>query len=71
MSNLDDSLLSHLRTARNYRAIMLRCTRVENHNGASGDDWRFSVEEVFDDRQQKHFNNIEALVEFLKSQFEE
>jgi hypothetical protein len=45
--------------------------RVEDHDGASGNDWRFSVEDFYDDRQQKHFHTIEALVDFLKSQFEE
>jgi hypothetical protein len=51
--------------SRKYRAFLLRCWS-ESEVKAGHTIWRFSLEPVGSDRRLG-FNNLEALIEFLKN----
>ncbi|HBY92381.1 MAG TPA: hypothetical protein DEP84_00215 [Chloroflexi bacterium] len=50
------------------RAYLLRCWR-EGHSAEEGEAaWRFSLEEVGEERRRRGFMTLEALLAFLRSE---
>lgn len=52
-----------------YRAYLLRCWQEGDVGIDQEPLWRFSVEDVFGERRQQGFGNLEALVSFLRAEF--
>jgi P pilus assembly chaperone PapD len=53
-----------------YRAYLLRCWREGEAASDREPLWRFSVEEILPERRRKGFNNLEALIAFLRAELE-
>jgi hypothetical protein len=53
---------------RPYRAYLLRCWREEEAAPGKEPPWRFSVEEILHERRRKGFNNLGALIAFLRAE---
>lgn len=51
-----------------YRAYLLRCWREEEATPGNESFWRFSVEEILHERRRKGFNNLGALIAFLRTE---
>jgi len=57
------------RQERPLRAYLLRCWGERRAMMAQGRVWRFSLEEVFGERQRRGFRNLRALVAFIRAEF--
>jgi hypothetical protein len=53
-----------------YHAYLVRCWREENGTLNEARGWRFSVEQIFDERWRRGFANLDALVSFLQAELE-
>ncbi len=50
------------------RAYLLRCWQERDAAPGKEPRWRFSLEEVLHERRRKGFDNLEALVAFLRAE---
>jgi hypothetical protein len=51
-----------------YRAYLLRCWWEGEAAPGQEPPWRFSVEEILDERRRKGFSSLRALIAFLRTE---
>ena len=51
-----------------YRAYLLRCWREEGTPSCQAPRWRFSVEDILQHRSRRGFEDLDALVAFLRAE---
>jgi len=54
--------------SRPYRAYLLRCWREGEAAPGKEHLWRFSVEEILNERRRKGFSSLGALLAFLQAE---
>jgi hypothetical protein len=53
-----------------YLAYLVRCWKEENITLSGKDEWRFSLDQVFDERRRRGFISLKALFDFLQTELE-
>jgi len=54
--------------SRPYRAYLLRCWREGEVAPGQEPHWRFSVEEILNERRRKGFSSLGVLIAFLRAE---
>jgi len=54
---------------RSYRAYVLRCWQNGHNEDTRTFQWHFSLEEILHERRRQGFDDLDALIEFLREQF--
>jgi len=52
-----------------YRAYVLRCWQNGKVERGQTPHWHFSLEEILHERRRQGFDDLEALIEFLRAEF--
>lgn len=51
-----------------YRAYVLRCWQEQPGGVSEESSWRFSLEEVVQERRRRGFSDLDAVVSFLRAE---